>query len=247
MVELEAGDMAEQDPMSMQRALRRPRRSRRVDHHRRIIRHRIGGGKTVHWRLRKRGKTDPVLPFAIHQHNRFQIRQLPADRCNLFITETIGDNSHGTRIAQPVFKRFDAEEQRQRQRDGTQLVNARMRDCRLETLRQKDRHAISGPDTLIQKSLRKSGGLCRKSPIGQRQMRAIGAEMLQADTIRIALCPGIADSHADVEFVRNLPTEIAAEIVIGIADRKHVPAARNVAAAHLTLPAKEIQPKLAER
>ncbi|MNL22285.1 hypothetical protein D3C87_1436230 [compost metagenome] len=89
-----------------------------------------------------------------------------------------------------------------------------MRDGSLEPLRQQDRHPVSGLDPLALKPARKGGGLLGKGAVSQRAMIAIRAEMLKADALRRSCRPCIADSHADIEPLGDLPLEGAVEFVV---------------------------------
>ncbi|MCY1312660.1 hypothetical protein D9M70_631000 [compost metagenome] len=89
-----------------------------------------------------------------------------------------------------------------------------MRNGSLEPLRQQDRHPVPRFDPLALESPRKCGGLPRERTVGQCAMIAIQAEMLKTDALRLFRGPGIADRHADVELLRDLPLESAVEFVV---------------------------------
>jgi hypothetical protein len=68
---------------------------------------------------------------------------------------------------QPVFERLDTEKQRQRDGDGPELVDRHMRDNRLETLRQKERHTVAARNPAGLQGSGKGVGAFGQFAIGQ--------------------------------------------------------------------------------
>lgn len=213
-MQLEAGEMTEQHAMPVQRTFGWPGRPRGVDHQRRIVWLRHGGLEAAHavCQCTKRNGAGLIAPFC--KHDQSQFRQFVAASYKPFIAEAIGDDRCCARILEAISKRLDAEEQCQRQRDGAHLVNSRMGDRRLKALRQEDSNAIAGAHAVRGKAAGKGGRARCERTIGKRSMRSIRAEMLQADPVRIAGRPGVADRHADVERLRNPPAKFAKELVV---------------------------------
>lgn len=134
MGELHARNMAGQDAVAMQRAFGWPRRSRREDHQRRIIRTGFGDVEDRGMAIHQFGESSRIGTRPINADDMLQRRQASADLPDAFETEAIGDDGRGTCRLQPVFQRLDAEEQRQWQRDRAGLVDRHMCDHRFEGL-----------------------------------------------------------------------------------------------------------------
>lgn len=100
-----------------------------------------------------------------------------------------------------------------------------MGDRRLETLRQQDGDAFAGAHVMRGKPAGKGGRTRGEVAIGQRKMRAVRAEMLKTDALRITRGPGVAHGHADIEPLRDPPAEFAIEFVVVFDLREHGPAA----------------------
>jgi hypothetical protein len=95
-----------------------------VDHHCRIVRTVvIGGDKMRRGRAAQGLQNRRIRPVAIDQHMAFRSGSCWRIAASFLMAETVGDDGHGTRIAQPVFERLDTEQQRQRQGDAAKLVD----------------------------------------------------------------------------------------------------------------------------
>ncbi len=92
-----------------------------------------------------------------------------------------------------------------------------MRDHRLETLRQQDGHAAPPRDAQRSQRCGKPGRPVGQLLVGQAAMRAIRTEMFEADPIRRARGPGVADRTADIEVLRNVPDEIPDKLFVSLA------------------------------
>ena len=126
--ELEPRQVAVENAVGEQRALRRPGRARGVDDQRR----RVGRG---------RHRLEAV------RRGREQRRQLAVDVDRLHALElAVGEHDRRIRVAEPHRHRVRAEARRQRHRDRAQLVDGDVRDRRLRPLRQRDPDAIALAD-----------------------------------------------------------------------------------------------------
>ena len=138
----EAGQVAEQALLRHQRAFRRAGRPAGVDEDRRI------GGARGHRRELVRGLLQQPVPVEQPRLARAgdadrvaQAGQAVADRREVRQRCRIDDGDQAFRILQPVFERLGAEQERQRNRDGAQLIAGDVGDRGFGPLRQHDRDA----------------------------------------------------------------------------------------------------------
>lgn len=219
---LEAGHMAEQHAVAVQRALRRARRAGRIDHHGRIVGAAVDGGEGAGVPGKKIMEILRVgIARRLGRDDDVERRQVLPDGLQAFEAEAVGDDGLRLGILQPEGKGIGAEEQGQRQGDGAALVDRDMGDHRLEALRQQDRHPIAPADAF---RLQRRGEGVRaggKFAIGHGERRGVGQEMLETDAVRLARRPGIGNGGADVEAFGDLPAEIPVQGVVGRSFGKH--------------------------
>ena len=142
--EQDAGHVAEQEPMGVERALGWAGRARRVDDDRRVV------GQRVNGRERGRGGAElagvverPVDPATVDHDDRAQVGQALADLGHLGPVRRVGDERDGARIGQPVLDGLRAEQHEQRDGDEPGAVGRDVGDARLRRLGQEDRDPIA--------------------------------------------------------------------------------------------------------
>ena len=162
-----------------------------------------------------------VGPAAVDHDDGFQFRQASADHVDLGEAGRIGDDRPDPCRLQPVFERLDAEQQRQRHGNGAELVDGDMGDGRLEALRQEQRDAVAAPHASgaqgIGKGVGTPGKLAECEPLGA----PLGAIAKQCYAIGLDSRPTVGNGRADVEFLRDVPTEIAVKGVVTVAPLQH--------------------------
>ncbi len=221
MRQFDAGHVAEQNAMRMQRALRRPGGAGGVDHHRRIVGGCILGREGIRSRLQKRGKAGRAIRLAVGRDHQFQIGRSLAETCELLHAHGIGDQDLRAGILQPVGQRFGAEQQRERQRNRAKLVDRDMRDHRFRRLRQQDRHPVAATDTVRPQRV---GKLVRQLHEGAKRHRldtAVAVDMDNGRAMRVAYRPAIADIDTDIVTSGDLPAKLAIEPVVVLDQWKH--------------------------
>ena len=207
---LDAGIMPEQHAMGMQRALGRPGGARGVDHHggivgRRVFRHEIRRG------TRQRvAHTDGALASAVGRHDQRRQRRNLGE---LGKTLRIGDERAGVGIVQAIADGVDAEQRRERQRDGAELVDGDMERRHLGHLRQQDGDAIPARHAVGAQHVGEAVGGVFQPAVGN-VLVAAGANVQDGEPARIAIGPRVACGDADVVALWNVPAERAIERVV---------------------------------
>ena len=197
--ELEPRQVAVQDAVREERALRRPGRARGVDDQRRRV------GRCRH-RLEAVGR------------GREQRRQLAVDVDRLHALElAVGEHDRRIRVAEPHRHRVRAEAGRERNSDRAQLVDRDVRDRRLGPLRQRDPDAISLADPprpqRVREPVRVVGELAERDAPGDL------APVRDHDRDRVARV-ALADVDAQVHLRRHLPAEAPVQLLVRHAQRR---------------------------
>ena len=151
--QLDAGQVAQQDPVAMQRALGRPRRAGGVNDDRRIVGAGIGRRKgvagLVEFRVEVERAPARFPARALDAENQLQLRQALAQQRDLGESGPVGHQRLGPAVAQAILKRLFPEQREERHGDAAKLVNAEMADGRFRRLGQQNadpvaaRHAVS--------------------------------------------------------------------------------------------------------
>ena len=216
-----ARQMPGQHAMAVQRAFRLARGARRVDHHRR----RVGRGRLrreIGGRLcDRRVEIERAVGRAVDRHNAFQARNVFADLTELRQTLRIGDQRDGAGILQAIGNRIRPEQQRGRQRDRRELVDRDMRGGDFRHLRQENCDAVAAFHALRAQHIGEAIGGVLQPAEGDVVVTAIRMHMHDRDAARIERRPAVADIHADIVIGRNLPAELAIELVVILDLRKH--------------------------
>ena len=133
----------------------------------------------------------------------------------------VGDQRPGAGILQPVGDRVDAEQHRERQRDGAELVDGDVDRRDLRRLRQQDRDAVAARNAVggehIGEPVR---GLAQRA-IGHLVDAAVGAHVEDGNAARFGLRPAVADVDADIVARRHLPAERTVERIVVARSGKH--------------------------
>ena len=148
MRQLDARQMAEQHAVAVQRALGRPGGAGRVDHHRRIVRpgcDRREGRGSPRDRL---GETACAVVRSVGREHEAKLGKVFADLGDLRRALGVGHHRLGAGILQPVGQSIDAEQHRERQRDGAELVDGDVGDDDFRHLRQENRDAVAARDAV---------------------------------------------------------------------------------------------------
>ena len=199
MRELEPRQVAVEDAVGEQRALRRAGRARGVDDQRR----RIGRG---------RHRLEPI------RGGREQRRQLALDVDRLHALElAVGEHDRRIRVAEPHRHRVRAEARRQGNSDRAQLVDRDVRDRRLGPLRQRDPDAIALADTASPQRVREPVRVVRE--LAERDAPGDLAPVRDHDRDRVARV-ALADVDAQVDLRRHLPAEAPVQLLVAQAQRR---------------------------
>ena len=197
--ELEPGQVAVQDAVREERALRRAGRARGVDDQRRVVRR----GRDRLEAIRRGGE---------------QRRQLAFDVDRLDVVElSVGEHDGGIRIPEPDGHRVGAEAGRERHRDRAELVDRDVRDRGLRALRQRDSDPVAHADPARPQRVGEAVRVVRELAEGDapRDLASVGDQ----DRGRVARMT-LADVDADVGLRRHPPAEAAVELVVGQAQRR---------------------------
>ncbi len=219
---LDARQVTQQHAMGMQRALGRARRARGKDDHRRIIRRRDDGRESIRRPLERRREIPRAgLAVAAHHQHDLEIGQTIADRQHLRQIGGIGHQRARRRILQPVFERFFAEQNEQRNGDHPGLVGGDVRHRRLRRLLEQDGDAIAA---LAAEAGERVGEPIRLPP---DLLEAVPADrpilVLEDERGRVWPRGGMAVARIDRDVVggRNLPAKLGARLVVSFGRRQH--------------------------
>src|SRR5690606_1916147 len=105
--------------------------------------------------------------------------------------------------------------------DGTELVDADMRRRDFRRLRQQDRHAIAALNAMRAQHIGEAVGRLPQPAVADIVSTAVAMHMQDGETLRLLRRPAVADIDADIVPRRQLPAELADELVIGVGAGKH--------------------------
>ena len=146
---LDAGQMAEQRAMRVQRALRVARGAGGVDDDGGIVGRCIDGGEFFR-SIFDRGpeRFGAGMDRARRHVDVLQIRQPVADLCEFLPAGLVGDHGLGAGIGQAKLQRILAEQREQRHRDQAGTKRRQMRDRQFQRLRQEHRDAVAAHEPI---------------------------------------------------------------------------------------------------
>ncbi len=143
-----------------------------------------------------------------------QRRQAITDLGQLLPAALIGDDGLRFRIGQAIFQRVLAEQREQRNRDHAGTECRDMRDRQFQRLRQEHRDAVALHETVGLEHVGKAPRHLRDLVERGARGGAVLVDIDQRQPARSVRVP-IAARVRHVEASRNVPAEIAVEIVIG--------------------------------
>ena len=202
--QLESGQVAEQDPMAVQRPFGCAGRARGVDQQGRVV------GRSLGRREIRRGRRDEVIEIlirsvaAVTDEDHGDASHLLGDLYDDVARRGIGDDDSGEAVAESISQCFGPEELRHRYRDRAQFVCRQMREPAFITLRKHDRDTVSALDAETGESVRQPVRALRQLAEGVFACLTIG-DLDQRERRRILL---IGAGSADVESLRQLPAEV---------------------------------------
>ena len=207
--EFDAGEMAEQHAVRVQRALGRAGSAGGVDHQRGVIgagtrRREIAGG------ARQRGvKVFRAARGAVEREHEIEAERRVAGELRQSLR--VGDQRARAGILEPIGDRVDAEQHCQRQRNCAELVDGDVAHCDGRPLRQQDRDPIAAPNAAGRERVGEPVRGFTQLAVIHFFNFAIGPHVENRSTRRIDLCPAVADVDANIVARRNLPAERAVE------------------------------------
>ncbi len=158
--------------------------------------------------------------FTAGNNHHFQVWQVLSNFQDLWQIGAIGDDAFGFAVGQTILEGIGAEKGEQRNGDGAKLVSGNMTDGRFRTLGQQDPETVTLPDAVGLKAV--------GQPVGQPLQIGKGVFFDPAAFIFInqgqalgLFGPFVADIHADVVVLRDLPAEGIVDLGIGIAGFEH--------------------------
>ena len=137
----------------------------------------------------------------------------------------VGEQRLGAGILQPIGERIGAEQHRQRQRDGAELVDRDVDRRDLGRLRQQDRDAVAALDAVRRERIGEPVRCLAQPAVAHVLRAAVLRHGDESELARVALGPAVADLDADIELRRHLPAELAVHFLVAAALRQH--AAKN--------------------
>ena len=139
-----------------------------------------------------------------------------ADALDLRQSGRIGDERGGAGIRQAVFQRLRAEQARQRQGDGAELVGSGMGDHDGGRLGQKHTDAVAGAQAEPNEGLREAVRRLAQASECRRRHRPRRRDIVDRRASRLDPGPAVADIDADIEPLGDVPGEARHQgIVIG--------------------------------
>ena len=142
--ELEAGEVAEQAAMGVQRTLGRSRGARGVDEQGRIVGAGVGRSEGV---ARGAHQIPEAAGLVVAGHDVLEIVEAGSDGLDQVAARDIGHQHAGAAVGEPVRERVGAEQHRERQRHRPELVERDVGDGGLDALGQDDPDPVATPDT----------------------------------------------------------------------------------------------------
>ena len=214
--QLDAGHVAEQHAMAVQRALGIAGGARGVDHHRRIV----GAGidrRELRRRARQRfGEIESALTHAVDRQHAGKLGHLGAHLVELGEPGCISQHRPGAGILQAIGERIRTEQDGDGQRHRAELVDRDVRDGDFRRLRHEDGDAVAARDAVGGQHIGEPiGGLAQVSE-ADLVVPAVGPHMQNGEPARIGRRPAVADVDADIEPRRRRPAEGAIDGIVCI-------------------------------
>ncbi len=202
--------MPEEHPVGVQRPLGGAGGAGGVDHQGRVVGPRVEGGKAS-WGLgHEFGGADRLARGTVDADHEVEIGQVGPDRRELGETRRVGDEHPRARIREAVAQGVRAEQAGERQGDAPELVGRRVGDHHGGGLGQQHADPVAGGDA--------TGAQGRGEPVGLRAQLPEGRlrdgpaeDLLDRDAVGFTQTPTVADIHADIVSVGNVPSEAGDE------------------------------------
>ena len=110
----------------------------------------------------------------------------------------VGDQRRRAEILEPIRDRLDAEQHRQRQCDGAELVDRDMAGSDRRPLRQQDGDAVAALDTAAGERIGEPVRGCPQGTIADLFDDAVASDIENRGAARLDLRPAVADVDPDV-------------------------------------------------
>ncbi len=145
----------------------------------------------------------------VDAEDRLQLRQLVPDLFQLRRTAGVGDDHLCPGIAEAIGEGFVAEEGEQRDGDRAELEGRDMGEGGFRRLRQQYPHPVARMDAAGREQIGEPVGVPFQVGVAVTCGLAAFFRKYERFPVRFPVGPGVADSRADVEGVRNIPGEAA--------------------------------------
>ena len=221
MRQLDAGQVADQHAMRVQRAFGLAGGAGGVDHHRRIVGGGIDGRELRRRPRQQFGKAAGAVAFAVDRQHAVKIRHFAANAVELGEPLRVGQQRPGAGILQAIGQRIRAEQHGDRQGDGAELVDRDMRGRHFRRLRQHDGDAVAALDALRAQHVGETIGGFAQGAEADGLFAPVRMHMQDGEPRGIGVCPAVADIDADIVARRHLPAELAIDVVVIVEMRQH--------------------------
>ena len=173
-----------------------------VDEERRIVGARVGGREGL---ARRADEVPEASGLVVARHHVLQVIEVRANGLDEVEARGVGQEHPGPAVGEPVRERVGAEQDRERQRDGAELVHRDVGDGGLDPLGQDDPDAV--PATDAESGERVGEAIAQPLQVREREraLHAPGALDVESDAIADTGVP-IADVDADVCSAREHST-----------------------------------------
>ena len=207
--QLESGEVAEQAPVGVQRALGRSGGARGVDEQGRIVGARVGRRERI---ARSIDEVPEAPGLAVARHDVLQIVEVGADGFDQIAAAGVDHERAGAAVGEPEGERVGAEQHRERQRDRAELVHRDVGDSGLDALGQDDADPVPAPDAepveRVGKPIAEPLQLCeREGPL--RPLRVLDEDGGAVADVSVP----VADVDADVVARGDVPAEAFPNLV----------------------------------
>ena len=218
--ELDAGQMAEQYPVRVQRAFGRAGGARGVDDQRRIVGGRVDGCEARRCTGEERMEILAAGGGAVAADEGGETRQAVLERQHLGHAFGIGDQRLRRAVGEPVFERVGAEQREQGHGDGAELVRRDMGDRRFGALRQEDADAVAARHAEGAKRVGEAVRGVLEAGEGPGLDAAVVVLVDEREAVGIGGV-AVADVDADVVAPGHAPAERATDLVVRFPRLEH--------------------------
>ena len=206
MAEADAGEVACQDPMGVQRSLGLTRGARRIDHQGGIFGQGLDRVEVVRLSRQEIVEAEHGSVASVDRDHGFKRGRAGPDRGDLGGSGRIRDHEPDGRVGEPIRERIGAEDGRQRQHDRAELIGRNLGHDHRGALGQEHSDAVTRSDAKAPHRVAEPVRALTQRTIGRR-FGPCRISVEDGDTLGIEGGPTVADIPPHVVEGRDRPAE----------------------------------------